>query len=51
MNQFLYVLAVILLTIWMVSVFIYTLGAVAHTILLLALVPIIFLARRENRPA
>ena len=51
MNQFLYVLAVILLTIWMVALFIYTLGAVAHIILLLAVIPIVFLARRENKTA
>ncbi|MEJ7644172.1 MAG: DUF5670 family protein [Chryseolinea sp.] len=49
MNQLLYVVAVILLTVWMVGIFIYTLGLAAHIILLLALVPIIFLAKRENK--
>ncbi len=51
MNRFLYVLAVILLTVWMISVFIYTVGAIAHLLLLSAIVPIVFLVGRENKSA
>lgn len=51
MNNFLYVTAVTLLTLWMIGFFIYTLGAVVHILLLLALVMIAFRAKREDRVA
>lgn len=49
MNNFLYIAAVIILTLWMICFFIYAVGALVHVLLVLALAAVFFLASRENR--
>ncbi len=51
MNNLLYIIAVVLLTLWMIGLFIYTLGAMVHILLIFALIVVLFLSRRENKPA
>lgn len=51
MKSFLYVLAVLLLTLWMVCVLIYTLGAMVHLLLIVALLVIGMLSRVDKKMA
>ncbi|MEO5976836.1 MAG: lmo0937 family membrane protein [Chryseolinea sp.] len=51
MNNLLYIFAVVLLTVWMIGFFIYSLGAMVHVLLLLSLALVLLLSRRANKTA
>lgn len=51
MKSVLYLSAVLLLTIWLVGVLIYTLGAVIHILLVAAILVIVVLSRLEKKVA
>jgi hypothetical protein len=49
MNSIIYVSAVILLTLWMIGFFIYALGAFVHVLLILSILAVTYLAKREHK--
>ena len=51
MNNLLYIIAVVLLTAWMIGLFIYSLGAMVHILLISSMVVVLFLSKRANKTA
>lgn len=49
MERFLYILALILIIIWVIGFFLYSLGAIIHIFLLLALIIIVIRLSRRKR--
>ncbi|HTE32724.1 MAG TPA: DUF5670 family protein [Chryseolinea sp.] len=49
MNNIIYVSAVVLLTLWMIGFFIYALGAFVHVLLILSILAVVYLAKRDNK--
>lgn len=49
-RNLLYVIAIIIVTFWAIGFFIYSIGAIIHTLLIIAIIAIILNVRKRNNP-